>query len=102
MLRNRCGWQRLYNVSCNQSSQVSNFYHYNVTLNLNHIVHARRQDEEEEICYCCAVFCNDKTETVFAACFLEDIGTYEVQNVTTEFHILGNILSNLFKSLDRP
>jgi hypothetical protein len=22
--------------------------------------------------------------------------------VTTEFHILGNILSNLFKSLDRP
>jgi hypothetical protein len=49
VLRNHLGWQRPY-VSCNQFSDVSNFYCYNVTLNLNHIIHARRQDEE--ICYC--------------------------------------------------
>jgi hypothetical protein len=32
VLRNRLGWQRLYNVRCNQFSHVSNFYYYNVTL----------------------------------------------------------------------
>ena len=32
----------------------------------------------------------------------ENIEKYEVQNFTTEFNILGNIVSNPLKSLDRP